>query len=390
MPSDPSAGAREAFPYVLVDRVLAVEPGVLAAGTKCVSANDPYFVGHFPGTPVLPGVLLCEAMTQLAARLAGEDELRLVAVDKARFRRPVLPGDTLALEVACVEAGPPWRLHGVATAGDALVAEIDFAAAAPAEARIHPTASVADGAELGPGVRVDAYAVVGPHVRIGARSWIGPHAVVTGRTTMGAGCQIFQFASVGAPPQDQKYRGEPSALEMGDRNVVREFVSINPGTVGGGMLTRIGDDCLFMVSSHVAHDCRVGNRAILANGAALGGHVTMEDHAIVGGLAGVHQFVRIGESALCAAGAMVSMDVPPYCTVAGDRARLHGLNLVGLRRRGFSPGTIAALKHAYWLLFQTSGGRRGGIERVRAETADVPQVAHLVDFVAASQRGVCR
>jgi UDP-N-acetylglucosamine acyltransferase len=357
---------------------------------KRVSANEPYFAGHFPGAPVLPGVLLCEALVELGGRLAGDEDLRLVAVDKARFRRPVLPGDTLRLEVTCTAPGPPWRLRGVATAGPALVAEVEFAAAPPAGARVHPTAVVAAGAELDTGVVVEAYAVVGPQVCVGRDSWIGPHAVVTGRTTVGAGCRIFQFASVGAPPQDLKYRGEPSTLEMGDGNIVREFASINPGTAGGSMRTRIGNRCLLMVSAHVAHDCRVGDQVILANGAALGGHVEAQDYAIVGGLAGVHQYVRIGESALCAAGAMVSMDVPPFCMVAGDRARLRGLNLVGLRRRGFGGEAITALKRAYRLLFQGGGGRRAALARARAAFARVPEVARLVDFVAASQRGVCR
>jgi UDP-N-acetylglucosamine acyltransferase len=369
--------------------VLEVEAGVRAVGTKRVSANEPYFAGHFPGAPVLPGVLLCEALVQLGAHVAGTD-VRLVAVEKARFRRPVVPGDTLRLEVTCLAEGPRWRLRGVATTDTALVAEVDFAAAPPTGPRIHPTASVARGAELAPGVTVEAYAVVGPHVRIGPDCWIGPHAVVTGRTRLGAGNRIFQFASVGAPPQDLKYRGEPSTLEIGDGNIVREFTSINLGTEAGGMTTRIGDRCLFMVSSHVAHDCRVGNQVILANGAALGGHVEAQDHAIVGGLAGVHQYVRIGESALCAAGAMVSMDVPPFCTVAGDRARLHGLNVVGLRRRGFGQDTIARLKRAYRLLFHGGANRRDALARTTAAFGDAPEVRRLVDFVRASTRGVCR
>jgi UDP-N-acetylglucosamine acyltransferase len=387
---EPRPPGRTSFPYLLVDRVVEVEPGVRAVGVKLVSANEPYFAGHFPGHPILPGVMLCEALVQLGSALAGSAPLKLTAVERARFRRPVAPGDALQLEVTCRSPGPPWQLHGVATAAGAVVAEVDFAAATVDGVRIHPTAQVAPGAELDTGVTVEAYAVIGPHVRAGRDVWIGPHAVVTGRTTLGARTRVFQFASVGAPPQDLKYRGEPSTLEMGEGNIVREFVSINPGTSGGGMTTRIGARCLFMVSSHVAHDCHVGDQVVLANGAALGGHVLIEDHAIVGGLAGVHQYVRIGESALCAAGAMVSMDVPPYCTAAGDRARLRGLNAIGLRRRGMAPDRIAALKRAYRMLFQGGGSRRDAIARTRAALGDVPEVERLVAFVASSARGVCR
>lgn len=362
-----------------------------AAAIKLVSANEPYFVGHFPTAPLLPGVVLCEALVQVGALAAGGGrDFRLVGVERARFRRPVLPGDALHLEVTCLAPGPAWRMRGVARVEGGVVAEVDFQATAQGRGGVDPTARVAPGAELAADVVVGAYAVIGPHVRIGAGSWIGPHAVVEGRTTIGERTRIFQFASVGAVPQDLKYAGEASTLEMGHDNIVREFASINPGTAGGGMTTRIGSGCLFMVSSHVGHDCQVGNQVILANGAALGGHVIVEDYGIIGGLAGVHQFVRIGESALCAAGAMVSMDVPPFCTVAGDRARLHGLNLVGLRRRGLSPAAISDLKRAYRMLFHGGGPRRDGVARVRAALGAAAEVGRLADFVAASRRGVCR
>ncbi len=379
------------FPYRLVDRVLELEPGTRAVAAKVVSANEPYFVGHFPGAPVFPGVFLCEALAQLGATLAGDvDGLALAGVHRARFRRPVVPGDTLRMEVVHGGAGPDWRLRGVITAGEAVVAEVDFSLAPAPGPVVHATAVVAPTAEIGPGVRIGAYAIVGPHVRIGADCWIGPHAVVDGRTTIGARNRIFPFASVGSTPQDLKYRGEPSTLTLGDGNIVREYVSINPGTAGGGMETRIGNACLFMVSSHVAHDCRLGDSVILANGAALGGHVVVEDHAIVGGLAGVHQFVRVGESALCAAGAMVSKDVPPFCTVAGDRARLFGLNLIGLRRRGIAADAVRALKRAYRQLFMSGDPRQTAAGHVRATLGSVPEVERLLAFLDRSERGTCR
>lgn len=364
-------------------------PGVRGVAAKLVSANEPYFVGHFPGTPVFPGVLLCEALAQLGATVAGDDEgLVLGSVERARFRRPVMPGDALRLEVTSAAAG---KFRGVVTgADDFVIAEVQFTMAAARGARIHPTAVVSPRATLADGVRVGAYAVVGPQVTVGADCWIGPHAVVDGRTTLGARNRVFPFASVGSVPQDLKFRGEPSTLVLGDGNIVREYVSINPGTEGGGMETRIGSGCLFMVSSHVAHDCRLGDQVILANGAALGGHVAVESHAIVGGLAGVHQFVRVGESALCAAGAMVSKDAPPFCTVAGDRARLFGLNLIGLKRRGLPAERIRALKRAYRLLFHGGETRRAASEQVQAELGSVPEVAQLLAFVASSERGVCR
>lgn len=256
--------------------------------------------------------------------------------------------------------------------------------------RIHPTAIVDPAATLADDVEIGPYAVIGPEVTIGPGTTVGPHAVVEGRTTLGARNRIFQFAAVGAIPQDLKYRGEPSTLSLGDDNVVREFATLHPGTAGGGMSTTVGNGNLFMNFSHVAHDCHVGDRAIFANGATLAGHVIVGDFVIVGGLAGIHQFARLGEGAMIAAGAMVAQDVPPYCMAQGDRAMLVGLNVEGLRRRGTTPETIRAIRRAYREVVRARGALGETIPRLRAELGDVPEVARFLDFFESAKRGVCR
>ena len=258
------------------------------------------------------------------------------------------------------------------------------------ETVIHPSAVIAPGAEFDHGVQVGPYAVIGPQVRIGRDSSIGPHSVIEGRTTIGCENTIFQFASVGAIPQDKKYQGEDSSLTIGDRNTIREFATLNIGTVAGGMVTRIGNDNLFMVYSHVGHDCQIGNHVILANCATLAGHVILEDYVGVGGLAAIHQFTRIGESAYLGGGAMVSLDVPPYCMAQGDRARLFGLNLIGLKRRGFGEEQLSALKKAYRTFFAEGLTLKEATDRTRQEQATSPEAVHLAEFIANSQRGICR
>jgi UDP-N-acetylglucosamine acyltransferase len=256
--------------------------------------------------------------------------------------------------------------------------------------RIDKTAVVDRKAELDDGVEVGPYSIIGGEVKIGKETKIYGHAVIEGRTTLGMGNTVFQFASVGSVPQDLKYRGEPSELIIGDHNIIREFVSLNPGTRGGGMVTRVGDHNLLMMYCHIAHDCSMGNRNIVANGATFGGHVMIEDHVIVGGLVGVHQFVRVGSSAILGAGSMVSKDVPPFCNATGDRATLHGLNIEGLRRRGFDAAVIDALRKAYKIIFRSKLKTKEALEKVREEIFGCPQVDQLVAFIADSRRGVCR
>src|SRR6056297_2806485 len=217
---------------------------------------------------------------------------------------------------------------------------------------IHSTALIAPGAKLDPSVEVGPYAVIGEHVSIGPGTTVGPHTVIEGHTRIGENNQIFQFASVGAIPQDLKFHGETSYLEIGDGNKIREFVTIHLGTEDGGGTTRIGNNNLFMAYAHVAHDCCIGNQVIMANAATLAGHVEVNDYAILGGLSAVHQFVRIGSHVMASGGSMIGQDVAPYLIVQGDRAKPAGLNLTGLKRRGYSREALANIKAMYKLVFR--------------------------------------
>ena len=258
-------------------------------------------------------------------------------------------------------------------------------------AKIHPTAIVEPGASIGADVAVGPYCCVGADVSLGDRVQLHSHVVVTGHTEIGDDTRVFPFASIGHPPQDLKYKGEPSTLVVGRNNVIREHVTMNPGTEGGGMVTRVGNGCLFMVGSHVAHDCKIGDHVIMANNATLGGHVEIGDFAILGGLSAVHQFVRIGRHAMIGGMSGVEQDVIPYGSVMGDRARLSGLNIVGLKRRGFSRENIHALRTAYRLLFAQEGAFAERLDDVVEMFEANETVMEIVSFMrAASSRGVCQ
>lgn len=255
---------------------------------------------------------------------------------------------------------------------------------------LHPTAMIDSRAELDSEVEVGPYSVIGAGVKIGKGTKIHSHASIQGRTTIGENNTVFPFATIGSAPQDLKYRGEASELIIGNRNTIREYVSLNPGTTGGGMVTRVGDQNLLMMYCHIAHDCTVGNRNVIANGATLGGHVVIEDFVIVGGLVGIHQFVRVGTGAILGAGSMVSKDVPPYCNATGDRARLRGLNLEGLKRRGTDASVIEAIRKAYRIIFQSKLRTEEALEAVRRDVPAIPEIEKFISFISQSQRGVCR
>lgn len=257
--------------------------------------------------------------------------------------------------------------------------------------QIHPTAVVAPGAKLAEDVAVGAYCIVGEHVTLGAGVSLRSHVVIDGHTTIGEGTRIFPFASIGLEPQDLKYRGEPSTLIVGRRNRIREYVTMNPGTTGGGMVTRVGDDCLFMVGAHVAHDCQIADHVVMANNATLAGHVVVENYAVLGGLCAIHQFVRIGKHAMIGGMSGVERDVIPYGQVMGDRARLTGLNIIGMQRRGFSREDLQGLRNAYQFLFFSDGTLSDRVAEAAERFGGIAPVEDIIAFIRAdSSRAICQ
>jgi UDP-N-acetylglucosamine acyltransferase len=258
-------------------------------------------------------------------------------------------------------------------------------------AQIHSTAVIEPGAKIAESAIIGPYCVIGGQVEIGPDVKLVSHVAVDGLTSIGDGTVVYPFASLGHRPQDLKYNGEPSRLVIGKNNQIREGVTMNPGTAGGGMLTQVGNDCLFMTGSHVAHDCFIGDHAILVNNATLGGHVSVGEYAVLGGLSAVHQFVRIGRHVMVGGMTGVENDVIPYGTVTGNRAHLSGLNLVGLKRRGYSRDDIHAIRNAYRLLFAPEGTMAERLEEVAEQFKHVQPVMEIVDFIQAdSSRAICQ
>ena len=258
-------------------------------------------------------------------------------------------------------------------------------------AEIHPTAIVAPEASLARDVVIGPFCIVGKHVALHSGVTLRAHVVVDGHTTIGEGTRIFPFASIGFEPQDLKYRGEQSSLVVGCRNTIREYVTMNPGTTGGGMVTRIGDDCLFMVGAHIAHDCQIADHVIMANNTTLAGHVVIDEYAFLGGLCAVHQFVRIGKHAMIGGMSGVERDVIPFGQVIGNRARLTGLNIIGMQRRGFSREDIQELRNAYQFLFHSPGTLSDRANETAERFAGVAPVEDIIRFIRAdSSRAICQ
>ncbi|MBL8136070.1 MAG: acyl-ACP--UDP-N-acetylglucosamine O-acyltransferase [Acidobacteria bacterium] len=385
-------------PVSLVDVASLVDGVGRLTGSKAVSASEDYFQGHFPGAPLMPGVLMLEALTQASTLMLLGDAsapegatVRLRGVDDAKFRRHVVPGDRLDVDVQLLRRrGPIARVQATARVDGTVVIEarlvLAVSDAAPRihpSAIVHPSAVVGDRSVIGPGAVIGPYVVIGRHVQIGAS------AVVEGDTTVGDHTRIFPFASIGLPPQDLKYRGERTRLVIGHSNVFRESVTIHRGTVGGGGETRIGDRNLFMAYAHVAHDCHVGSDTIFGPGATLGGHVVVEDFAQISAYSGVHQFCRVGRYAFIGGYSVVTLDALPFAKTVGNRARVYGLNTIGLVRRGFTPEVVSKLKRAYRYLLTSRLTPSKALQTIdAAPELACADVAYLVDFIRSSSRGV--
>lgn len=255
---------------------------------------------------------------------------------------------------------------------------------------IHPTAIVHPGAKLARGVSVGAYSIIGEHVEIGEGTSIGPHVLIEGRTRIGVENRIFAFSSLGGAPQDKKYSGEPTALEIGDRNTIREYCTFNCGTVQDAGVTRIGNDNWIMAYVHIAHDCQIGNHTVFANVTTLAGHVHVGDHAILGGFTGAHQFVSIGAHSITGVATVLLQDLPPYVMAAGNTAKPFGINSEGLKRRGFSAEKIAAIKKAYKTLYRAGLTLENARKKIAAEVPTCPELQVLLDFLERSTRGIIR
>jgi len=256
--------------------------------------------------------------------------------------------------------------------------------------RIHSTALIHPKARIDVDVEIGPYSVIGEHVQLHRGVQVASHVVIEGWTEIGEGCRIFQFASIGSVPQDLKFKGEKSHVMIGQKNTIREYVTVHRGTEPGGGVTKIGDHNLLMAYVHVAHDCQIGSHVILANAATLAGHITVQDHAVIGGLTGLHQFVRIGRHAIIGGASAVPQDVPPFVSAVGNRAKLYGLNTVGLKRHGFSDEQMALLKSAYKIMFRSKLSMKEAVEKIRTELAESPEAQELATFIETSERGVCR
>jgi len=387
------------YPFLLIDRVLEIEEGKRAVAIKNVTINEPFFQGHFPGHPVMPGVLICEAIAQVGVVLALRNPstagkiIYFAGIDNVRFRRPVVPGDQLKFEVETIWLrGTLGKMKGKATVDGQLVTEGEFTFSMvdkdSSGANIHPSASVHSTAKLAKGVEVGPGTIIGPEVVIGEDTKIGPNCTIARWTTIGKNNKIEQGVSIAAPPQDVKYKGERGQVIIGDNNIIREYVTIHLPS-GEGNKTEIGNDNFIMVHAHIPHNCKIGNHVVVGGYVGLAGYTEIEDQVIIGGLAGIHQFVRLGRLAMIGAQSKVLKDVPPFMIVEGNPAQIRGINSIGLQRRGVGNEAIAEIRKAFKLLYESGNNAAKAAQEIKKRLRPLPEIEQLVTFLEQeSKRGI--
>lgn len=389
------------FPFLLVDRIVELEEGRRAVGIKNVTINEPFFQGHFPELPIMPGVLILEAMAQVGAVIAlkmPENEGKLVyfaGIDGVRFRKPVIPGDQLKIEVEALKMkGTIGKLKCVAKVEGDTVAEGEILFSVnerlSSEPKIHKTASVHPSAQFGKNVDIGPYVVIGPDVKIGDNTKIGSHTIIRKWTTIGSDNIIHHNASIGLPPQDYKYKGEKNEIVIGNKNVIREFATIHLPS-GEGKQTVIGNDNFIMVYAHIPHNCRVGSQAVIGGYVGLGGHTVVEDQVVIGGLAGIHQGTRIGRLAMIGSSSKVAQDIPPFMLFDGNPGYVRGLNLIGMQRRGISDNAITEIKKCFKILYGARANTKSAVDEIRKKVSMTDEVEQLLNFLEAeSIRGISK
>ncbi|RAP29293.1 hypothetical protein DID78_03970 [Candidatus Marinamargulisbacteria bacterium SCGC AG-343-D04] len=388
------------YPSLLVDRIITITPRQFIVGLKNVTINEPFFQGHFEDNPIMPGVLILESLLQTGASLFLQDPeyfgryAFFSSMDKVQFFDHVTPGDQLRLEMTVKKIKDTViYMTGKALVDGKCMCSGEFSfnlATRPTKPQIDATASVHHTAVLGKNVFIGANTIVGEHVHIGDNTVINANCFIEKWTRIGESCRIHFGCVIGSEAQDMKYKGEKSWVVIGDRNEIREYVTINRAT-GENEVTEIGSDNIFLTHVHIAHNCKLQNNIIIANTTNLGGHTEVEDKVVIGGMTGIHQFVRIGKGAMVGAYTRLPQDVPPFMLCEGNPALIRGLNAVGLRRGGVSKQGIQDVKEIHKLIFRSELNVNQALEKCKAEAFSSPEAAHLLSFLEApTKRGVTK
>ena|SRR3989339_1829451 len=389
------------YPFLLVDRVLEMEYGKSATAIKNVTMNEQFFQGHFPGQPIMPGVLIIEAIAQVGAIMALSAPSALgkiiffAAIDKVRFRKPVVPGDQLKFEVEVL-----WfkrglgKMKGKASVDGEVACEGEFTFSlvdqgGGKDAQVHTSAIIHPSAKIGKGVQIGQFVVIGPEVEIGENTIIGANTVISRWTKIGKNNNISNNVSIGNAPQDLRYKGERGEIIIGDKNTIREFVTIHLPTGGEGQKTVIGNENLIMVHAHIPHNCYIANQTVIGGYAGLAGYTHIEDQVIIGGMAGIHQFVRIGRLAMVGAQSKVVQDIPPFMLVEGSPAEVRGVNSIGLQRRGVSHEAQAEIKKAFKIIYETKQSTEKIVEELKKRLRSLDEIVQIIKFLEQeSKRGI--